>query len=54
MYGGKKRCIQRLVGKPVGTRRLGRSKRRWEDHTEMDLTEVGWGGGHGLDQSGSG
>jgi hypothetical protein len=33
-----------LVGKPEGTRPLGRPRRRWEDNIKMDLREVGWGG----------
>ena len=42
-----------LVGKPEGSRPLGRPRRRWDDNIKMDLQEVGWGG-HGLDRSGSG
>jgi hypothetical protein len=34
-----------LVGKPVGKRPLGRSRRRWEDNIKMDLQEVGGGRG---------
>ena len=33
-----------LVGKPEGTRRLGRPSLRWEDNIKMDLQEVGCGG----------
>jgi hypothetical protein len=33
-----------LVGRPEGTRTLGRSRRRWENNVKMDLQEVGWGG----------
>jgi hypothetical protein len=32
-----------LMGKPEGKSPLGRSKRRWEDGTRMDLREIGWG-----------
>jgi hypothetical protein len=32
------------VGNPEGKRPLGRSRRRWEGNTNMDLTELGWGG----------
>jgi hypothetical protein len=35
-----------LVGKPEGKRRLGRSRRRWEDGIRMDLREIGLGGVH--------
>jgi len=38
------RCIQVLVGKPEGKRRLGRPRHRWEDNIKMDLQEVGCGG----------
>jgi hypothetical protein len=43
-----------LVGRPEGKRPLGRPRRRWEDNNKMDLQEMGWGGGHGLDRYGSG
>jgi hypothetical protein len=42
-----------LVGKHEGMRPLDRPRCRWEDN-KMDLRGVGWGGGYGLDQSGSG
>jgi hypothetical protein len=32
-----------MVGKPEGTRPLGRPRRRWEDNIKMDLQEVGCG-----------
>jgi hypothetical protein len=32
-----------LVGRPEGSRPLGRPRRRWEDNIKMDLQEVGWG-----------
>jgi hypothetical protein len=32
------------VGKPEGTRRLGKPMRRWEDNIKLDLQEVGCGG----------
>jgi len=31
-----------LMGKPEGKRPLGRSSRKWEDKSKMDLKEVGW------------
>ena len=34
-----------LIGKPEGKRPLERHRRRWEDNIEMDLQEVGGGGG---------
>jgi hypothetical protein len=33
-----------LVGKPEGTRPLGRSKRTWADNIKIDLREIGWDG----------
>jgi len=33
-----------LVGKPKGTRPLGRPRRRWENNIKTDLQEVGCGG----------
>jgi hypothetical protein len=51
---GEGRGVHRvLVGKPKGTRLLGRPRRRWEDNIKMDLQVVGWGCG-GLDGAGSG
>ena len=39
---GERRGVYRvLVGKPEGTRQLGRSRRRWKDNINMDLQEVG-------------
>jgi hypothetical protein len=32
------------VGKPEGTRPLGRPRHRWVDTVEMDLRETGWDG----------
>jgi hypothetical protein len=44
----RKRVYRVLVGKPEGKRRLGRSRRRWEDNITMELQEVGCGE-YGLD-----
>jgi hypothetical protein len=33
-----------LTGKPEGKIPLGRPRRKWEDNTKMDLTEIVWGG----------
>jgi hypothetical protein len=42
---GEGRGVYRvLVGKPEGTRSLGRPRRRWEDNIKADLQEVGCGG----------
>jgi hypothetical protein len=32
-----------LVGRPEGTRPLGRPRRRWEDNIKMDLREIDFG-----------
>jgi hypothetical protein len=41
---GEGRVVYRvLVGKPEGTRPLGRPRLRWEDSNRMDLEEVGCG-----------
>jgi len=41
---GEERGVYRfLVGKPEGTRPLGRPRRRWVDNIRMDLQEVGCG-----------
>jgi hypothetical protein len=52
---GEGRNVYRvLVRKPEGKRPLGRPRRRWEDGIRMDLCEIGWGGGCGVDSPGSG
>jgi hypothetical protein len=43
-----------LVGKPEGKRPLGRPRRSLEDGIRINLTEIGWGGGCGVDSPGSG
>jgi hypothetical protein len=42
--GEKKHAYSLLVGKPEGTRSLGRTRRRWVDNIKMDLLERGWSG----------
>jgi hypothetical protein len=32
-----------LMGKPEGSRPLGKPRRRWEYGIRMDLREIGWG-----------
>jgi len=42
---GEMRGVYRvLVGKPWGTRPLGRPRHRWQGNIKMDLQEVGWWG----------
>jgi hypothetical protein len=42
--GERRGAYRALMGKPEGTRPLGRLRHRWEDNIKMDLREVGWGG----------
>jgi len=37
------------VGEPKGKRPLGRHRHGWEDNIKIDLQEVGWMGGEGMD-----
>jgi hypothetical protein len=46
--GERRGAYRALVGKPEGSRRLGRPRRRWEDNIKMDHREVGWGAWTGL------
>jgi len=48
MYGGQKRHIRVLVGKPEGKRLLRRPRHKWENNIKTYLQEVGCGG-YGLD-----
>jgi hypothetical protein len=41
--GEKRNAYRLLVGKPEGTRPLGRTRRRCVDNIRMDFGEVGWG-----------
>jgi hypothetical protein len=43
-----KKVYRVLVGKPE-RRPLVRPRCRWEDGIKMDLMEIGWGGGCGVD-----
>ena len=40
-----------LIGKPAGKRRLGRSRRRWEDNIRMELEEIGINAGNWVDSA---
>jgi hypothetical protein len=42
--GERRGAYRALVGKPEGSRPLGKPRRRWEDNIKMDFREVGWGG----------
>jgi hypothetical protein len=41
--GERRGAYRDLVGKPEGSRPLGKPRRSWEDNIKMDLREVGWG-----------
>ena len=45
--GERRTAYSVLVEKPEGQRSFGRPRPKWEDHTELDLQEVGRA--HGLD-----
>jgi hypothetical protein len=47
--GERRGAYRALVGKPEGRRPLGRPRRRWEDNIKIDLLEVVWGWGGGVD-----
>jgi hypothetical protein len=42
--GEKRNAHRLLVGKPEGTKPLGRPRCRWVDNIKKDLLEIGWGG----------
>jgi hypothetical protein len=50
--GAGRNVYRVLVGKSEGKRPLERPRHRWEDGIEMDLRELGWGGGVDLPGSG--
>jgi len=47
--GDRRGVFRVLVGKPEGKRPPGRTRRRWEGNTMMDLQEVGCGGMDGIE-----
>jgi hypothetical protein len=52
--GEERKLYKVLVGIPEGKRPLERPRCIWEDEIRMDLREIGWVGGRGLDLTGSG
>jgi hypothetical protein len=42
-YGGEENLNMTVVGKTEGKRLLGRPRHRWEDNSEMESKEIGWG-----------
>jgi hypothetical protein len=49
-HGEKRNTYRILVGNPHGKRPLGRPRRRWEENTETELGEEGWGGMESIDR----
>jgi hypothetical protein len=47
--GKRKVAYSVLVGKPKGERPLGRTRRRWQENSKLDLKEVRWGGLNWID-----
>jgi len=45
MVGERRGAYRVLLGTPEGKGTLGRPRSRLEDYIEMDLCDVGWGGG---------
>jgi hypothetical protein len=52
--GERRGAYRALVGKSEERKPLDRHRLRWEDNIKMGFREFGWGGGHRLDESGSG
>jgi hypothetical protein len=52
--GEETKLYKVLVESPEGKRLLGRRRHRWEDGIIMDLKEIGWGGGGGVESGGTG
>jgi hypothetical protein len=46
--GERRNAYMVLVGELQGKRPGERPRRRWKNNFEMDLQEIGWGGGGGL------
>jgi hypothetical protein len=49
--GEKMTASRILVGKPEGRRPLGRPRRKWVDHIQMDLREIGRDGADWMDMA---
>jgi hypothetical protein len=47
--GERRGAYRALVGKPEGSRPLGRPRRKWEGNIKMDLREVVWEGPDWID-----
>jgi sulfite reductase beta subunit-like hemoprotein len=44
LTGQTRNAYKILVGKTEGKRQLGRRRRKWENHTRIDLRKTGWEG----------
>jgi hypothetical protein len=40
-YGRKRKYLKKLVGKSEGKIPLGKHGRKWEDHIQMSVTQIG-------------
>jgi hypothetical protein len=52
--GEKRKVYKVLVGKSEGKTPLGRPKCRWEGGIKMDVGDISWRGGGGVDSTDSG
>ena len=41
-YVGEEKCTENLVGEPEGERPLVKTRRRWQDNINNDLTQIGF------------
>jgi len=43
--GDRRSVCKVLVGKPEGKKPLGKTRYTWKDNINIDVQDVGWGGG---------
>jgi hypothetical protein len=44
IYAGEEMCMSVSVGKPEGTRPLGKPRSRWSNKVIIVIQEIGWSG----------
>jgi hypothetical protein len=49
--GEKRNAYTILLGRPEGSRPLGRPRRSWVGNIQIDLREIGWDGVHWIDMA---